>query len=253
MIFHILNGDSIAYPLNNFNLKGEFITCRECLIDGPASSDINELFWKKRADYIYSSYNESPENYSLKVKNELKRIEQIPQDSEIYLWFEDDLYCQANMWFIVSLIAKNNSKVNVYRIFPSLEDAQNKWKGFSNLNDSQVKKLLDNKIKFTRQDIDLAKNLWHSYAENNFENLMIFSKTKTACFRFLQEVITAHIERFSDDMKEGRPERTLKRLISDNNNSFAYIFSEFKKTEAIYGFGDLQIKLMLKNLSGCEY
>ena len=35
---------------------------------------------------------------------EFERIQNIPPNSAIYLWFEDDLFCQVNCWFALALL-----------------------------------------------------------------------------------------------------------------------------------------------------
>lgn len=247
MIFHILNGDSLAHTLQNTNFKDSTIICRECLIDGPLSPEINETFFRERAEYISSSYNEIPQNYYTKVVNELNKLKQIPVNSDVYLWFENDLYCQVNMWFMISLISQNCPDINLYRVFPRTVNSQNKWSGFYDLKDKDTKELIRHSIKFTESDIELSINLWYNYSENNIENLVQFSKTDSECFKYLEEVIQAHIDRDAGKSGEGRPEKTLKKIISESKNNFNDIFFEFNKTEGIYGFGDTQVKLLLRN------
>ncbi len=247
MIFHILNGDSLAHTLQNSTLKETTIICRECLIDGPLSPEINDTFFRKRAEYISSSYNETPQNYFSKVVNELDKLKQIPVNSDIYLWFENDLYCQVNMWFMISLISENCPYVNIHRVFPPTLNSQNKWSGFYDLIDKNAEDLINHSIKFSESDIELSKNLWYNYAENNEDNLVQLSKTDSGCFKYLEEVIQAHIDRTESKTGEGRPEKTLKKIISEGKNNFNEIFFEFNKTEGIYGFGDMQVKLLLRN------
>jgi hypothetical protein len=40
----------------------------------------------------------------------------------------------------------------------------------------------------------------------------------------------------------------LKQIINSGVTDFSEIFKEFRKTEGIYGFGDLQVKNMLTEL-----
>jgi hypothetical protein len=247
MVLHILNGDSLAHTLQNTILKDTTIICRECLIDGPLSPEIDEAFFLKRAEYISSSYNETHQNYFSKIVNELDKLKQIPQHSDVYLWFENDLYCQVNMWFIISLISNNCPNINFYRIFPSIKNLENKWSGFSDLKNEETKELIKNRIRFTESDIELSKNLWNNYAVNNKENLKRLTKTGSDCFKYLEEVIQAHIDRTTENTEEGRPEKILKEIISEGKKNFNDIFFEFNKTEGVYGFGDLQVKLLLKN------
>jgi hypothetical protein len=126
--YHILTGDSLAGTFRRTNLEGPVIISRECFIDGPLADDNPEIFWKKRSEYIRTAFGGDPKEYYETVKSEFDRIQEISPDDEVNLWFENDLFCQTNMWFTVSLL--NQRSINkVYRISPLIRGA-NKWEGF---------------------------------------------------------------------------------------------------------------------------
>lgn len=90
--FHVLNGDGLneIFPIKN---SAQIIIMRECLIEGPLESDHLELFFRLRADYLYSTTAEKSE-YTDKVISELNKIQHLPLGADVFLWFEDDLFCQ---------------------------------------------------------------------------------------------------------------------------------------------------------------
>ena len=98
--FHILNGDCLDQRFPN-DLDGEKIIWRECLIDGPVSET---NFFESRTKFIQENFGETKEGYSEKVLNEFEKIKNIPQNADVYFWFEDDLFCQVNLWFLLSNI-----------------------------------------------------------------------------------------------------------------------------------------------------
>src|SRR5690349_1245447 len=127
MVYHILNGDSMAYSFPDTKIEGEIIVVREALIDGDLSGDDLQVFWHSRAKHIGLTEAE----YQDKVANEFEKIINAPNDSEFNLWFEYDLFCQVNMWFVISLI--NNLPVNkkVYAVYTSYLNRTDKhfWNG----------------------------------------------------------------------------------------------------------------------------
>jgi len=76
-------------------------------------------------------------------------------------------------------------------------------------------------------------------------------------FSFLIYAVQAHKDRLPLNGNSGRPTQTLIRIMNELNTAeFGPIFREFSKREAIYGFGDLQVKRMLaeiKNTSTDEH
>src|SRR5215216_6724838 len=116
MSVHVLPGDSLASSFKSLALNGEMIVCRECLIDGDVSGDNLNKFFKRRADYLSDKYSSSSQYYIDSVQSELEKLMPLPKWSEINLWFEYDLFCQVNMWFLISLLNKHGQK-NIYRIY----------------------------------------------------------------------------------------------------------------------------------------
>lgn len=244
--FHILNGDCLAEQLKETNLNKDFIICRECLIDGNVSADDLSEFWKVRATFISDTFG--ADDYHQKVVHELTKIDQIPRDSDVYLWFENDLFCQTNMWFMLSLLSK---KVNLklFRVFPVVENNADIWKGFGVATSESLEKAYETKVVFQAQDIELGVKLWEAYQSQDFVKLKELSKQHSDCFQYLEEVCAAHIDRFPKGNSLGRPERIIREIIEGNSKDFQEVFAEFSAREGIYGFGDLQIKEIFERLA----
>lgn len=241
--YHILNGDCLAEQLKQTKINQNFIVCRECLIDGDLCADNITDFWAIRAKFIANTYNISTEEYFSKTVSEFEKLNNLPDNSKVYLWFENDLFCQTNMWFVLSVLA-NNSTLKIFRVFPIIENNTDIWKGFGIANTENLEKAYNSRIQFTIDDIELGKNLWISYQICDFNNLKKLSKNDTDCFEYLEEVCQAQIDRFPADKALGRPDRVVKYIIEKNSSEFQIVFSEFSNKEGIYGFGDMQLKII---------
>ena len=245
--YHILNGDCLADELKKTNLNQDFIIFRECLIVGNVDApNINE-FWDLRANFIAGSYETTREMYFEQTVKEFEKLHLLPDCAEVCLWFEDDLFCQVNMWFILSYIVEHPT-LNLFRIFPLLVDDKDRWKGFGIALPEQLEQAYGSRVKFCAHDILLGKNLWKAFCSNDQEQLKILSKTNSTCFRYLEEVCQAQLDRLADDGSLGRPHRLIKELIKSGKGDFDEVFYEFSSREGIYGFGDLQVKEMIKYL-----
>ena len=122
MIYHILNGDSLAYSFPETKINGEMIVVREGLIDGDLSGDTLHYFWQSRAKYMGLAEAE----YHNNVVKEFEKIMNAPDNSEFNLWFEYDLFCQVNMWFVISMINTLSIKKKVYAVYTSYLDRTSK-------------------------------------------------------------------------------------------------------------------------------
>ena len=68
------------------------------------------------------------------------------------------------------------------------------------------------------------------------------SKSVSSCFRHLEEVCQAQLDRISADPRQRRPEKLILELLAKGITDFDTLFSQFSEQEGIYGFGDLQVR-----------
>ena len=244
--FHVLNGDCLAEQLRQTAINRDFIICREALIDGNVQANSLDEFWKIRADFIANSYNASNEDYFDKSVKEFEKLTTLPQNSVVCLWFENDLFCQVNMWFVLSLLTKQPN-LKIFRVFPVTENEE-LWKGFGYASTENLEKAYFSKVKFQEKDILLGVLLWEAYQNADFQNLKALSKNESGCFEHLEEVCQAHIDRFPSDNSLGTPEKVIKEIIQSKLIDFQEVFQRFSEKEGIYGFGDLQVRRIYEKL-----
>ncbi len=240
---HILAGDALVPTFRGARIKGAIIINRECLIDGPVASKCMEEFWVMRANYIKALYGEEESQYYAMVRGEYEKLNSLSTRGDIYLWFEYDLFCQINMWFILDLLNQRGLK-NVYRVAPMTRRGTDIWKGYGGMTIPDFQKCFAEKVKFTGGDVVLGANLWAAYQRSNLKRLAQLSKTESPCFPYLMDACNPEIER----KKNHRPERTLQRLAEEGITDFNDIFHRFIEEEGVYGFSDLQVKEMHKKV-----
>lgn len=237
-IFHITNGDYLAVDLKKTSIDGEIIVCREALVSGNLNADSLEEFWKIRSQSVAEDYNVTKESYYEKSVTEFEKILNIPKGSEVNLWFEDDLFCQVNLWFCISLLSNRNG-LKIYRVFPKT-NAQNDWKGFNCSNESDLEKSLKSKVLINGNDIELAIKLLKAYQNNDINSLRQLSKSQSNCFHFLREVIDAYINI--------KPKDFIKNQFENGLIDFDSVFKKFQEELGIFGFGDLQVKKIYEKI-----
>ncbi|MBK9982916.1 MAG: DUF1835 domain-containing protein [Saprospiraceae bacterium] len=245
MIYHILNGDALADKFPQEKIPGQIVVIREAFIEGPLSDEFSKEFWEKRASFVTSAYDADEGEYATQFLSQLKFMDSIQQDDEVYLWFEDDLFCQANMWFAVKYISSRGG-TKFYRVFP--QEDRIHWSGFGRAEARDLIVCFEESKALNDTDVALANNIWNAYVENNVETLTTLSLIVSKGFRFLPEVISAHLERTSKDGGYGRPQQTLIEILKQDKTNFYEICDAFWEKNAIYGFGDLQVLNMLKGM-----
>lgn len=240
MVYHILNGDSLAYSFPDAKIEGDIIVVREGLIDGDLSGDTLYQFWQSRAAYIGL-----PEaGYYNNIAKEFEKITTAPDDSEFNLWFEYDLFCQVNMWFVHSIINDLPITKKVYAVYTSHLTRTSKqfWNGFGQANSDELRICFAHRILLNDADLQLGKDLWTAYKSSNLESLSRLAENQSPAFPYLKEVIKAHVDRFPKEGGKGRPEKVIEEIIQNGSDNFHAVFREFWNRESIYGFGDIQVK-----------
>ncbi|MFL9833017.1 DUF1835 domain-containing protein [Chryseobacterium terrae] len=225
--FHILNGDCLAeiFPKN---LEGESIIWREALIDGPISEDD---FFENRKKFITENYD-SESNYDELIVKEFQKMQNIPEGSDVFFWFEDDLFCQVNFWFLISSLNLNN--INIFRVFP--KDTE---KGFAESEENDLLELFHSAKEINNTERELISNLWLDFQQNNLSE-----NASSAIVRNLEELITASENRFN-----GTLENQIKEIQKTEGN-FEEVFKIFTQKYPVYGFGDLQLRRFIDQFSG---
>lgn len=242
-IFHILNGDCLAEQLKETSIKGGVIIFREALISGDIKANSLEDFWKLRAQFISQDYGINKEVYYEKTVAEFQKILNIPESAEVNLWFEDDLFCQTNMWFCLYLLS-GNKNIKIFRVFPAISENEDHWKGFSRSSNEELEKSLQSRVKLEEKDIELGVNLWKAYQNQDKNSLTLLSETQSKCFNLLKEIIEAYFNTFPENKTSTNPEVYVKKLMDDGLKDFKQIFEKFQQKFGMYGYGDLQVKKM---------
>ena len=239
MTYHVLPGDSLVKEFERTGLDGEIIVCRECLIVGDVDAETLPEFWEQRARFILSEYGEDEIEYHDNVADELAKLSDLDDDSEVNLWFEYDLFCSVNMWFCLWLLSETG--VIVYRVEPSVPRPDDRWKGFGKLDAADLQECFDARNKLTTDDIKLGSGLWNAYRKNDHARLRELVVGDLKCFPYLRDIVAAEIE------KNKKPKQILNEIIAEGITEFIEIFAEFTKRAGIYGFGDIQVQRIMES------
>lgn len=244
--FHILNGDALREQLVAVGFRGPAMVMRECLVVGPLGQGAD--FWNRRKAFIHSAYDAEPAKYDRWVGEEVAKLDSLTPDTEINLWFDNDLFCQANLWFLVADLERRGFTGLIYRIFPKMQDTTDLWAEFSSMDQHDFLAAFGSRVALNPMDLDLGKRLWSAFSTDDPTALQHLAQSQSPAFPALSQVIAAHLDRRPDANGWGRPERTLLAIRAAGDTALEDILREFKRREPVYGFGDLQIKELLSRL-----
>ena len=237
---HVLPGDAQVEEFGKTGIEGEVVVCREALIDGDVRAESLEEFWRVREEFLGNTYPESEVTYRELVVSEFEKLLHLKSDAEVNLWFEYELFCQVNMWFCVWLL--RDTKATLFRVAPILQRKDHAWDGFGGMSAEGLNACYTERLKFSKNDIQLGSELWIAYRNRDYDKLRELSIIESACFPYLKEACDAEIE------KDITPKQVLMNLQRDGVNDFGDIFTAFREQAGVYGYGDSQVKRMLTEI-----
>ena len=240
--YHILNGDSLKEQFPK-NIDGDLIITRECLIEGDLHGGNLDDFFASRAKFLSSNYGGSEAEYVENTVAEFRKMLAIEPQAEVNLWFEDDLFCQTNFWFVVYLLTNYNPNHSLFLIRP---EAPHQY-GFSALHQAQLTTIYKNRLPLNYPD--KIAGLWLAYQNNDLDLLIATAQELEPIYPFILPAVRAHIARLPTKASAGRPVESLKTIMRElQTREFGPIFQEFSKRESIYGYGDLQVKRLFDSI-----
>lgn len=242
-IYHILNGDALK-ELFPTVLRGKIIVTRECMVHGNVQGlNLKELF-KNRARFIHKAFHIPEQDYYNINAIEFDRMKAIEATATVYLWFEEDLFCQVNLWFVIHLLLKNITVHQIYLVRPPVDSCYN----FGASSTTALTACYDRATRLSQSE--LWNQLWPGYQKNDVSKLLEIAQQLKNNYPFLLPVVQAHIDRLPIKNQLTRPQKVIKQIIKDlNTTDLSAILKEFTTREGIYGYGDWQVKLLLKEIN----
>ncbi len=245
MTVHILNGDSLKEQFPD-SLDGRIIVAREALVDGPIRHGLDlDALYSERAAFLSTSYGGSSDEYMQKTAFEFESIRQLADTETVYLWFEEDLFCQVNLWFCCWLLINHTGIRQAHLV---LAEGDMRY-GFAGYDTDGLLGLHGTAHRLDETDLVRLASLWPLYLNDDHEQMLESSRSWQSELPFLTDAVQANADRISPDHQDGRPYRSLRRIMSLTEPcEFGPVFREFWSQESIYGFGDLQVRRMFDSI-----
>lgn len=251
-MLHLHNGDATANTARQTSLPGEHFAWRESLITGPTPANVSTDEWRRlRARHLSNSYEIDGQQCLAELSaQEEKLAAAISSHEEIVLWFEHDLFCQVHLVYLLDWFSSQNlfnTKLSLICIneFPGKEG----FRGLGELSADELTSLFPARREVTPEQYATANAAWRSYSAENPTAVSEFLQTDTNALPFLDAALRAHLRRFPATSNGlGHTKRRALELIAGGSRDFSALFDRFSKSESIYGYGDAQFWLDLRQL-----
>ncbi|MHA7128081.1 DUF1835 domain-containing protein [Algoriphagus namhaensis] len=233
MIVHVLNGDALAERFPH-SIIGEKIILRECLCIGPVQHQSLEELFLTRHEYLKSL--EPNSDYADLVISEITKLQTIPQDTEVYFWFEEDLFCQINFWFSVFLASQRTHKLHLVLPHTSMEY------GFAALNEEGLVQAWRKSMVLSQNEVEVIGKLWELFTASKPRQALSLAQSVAERLPFLSPAIQAWMTTRTDN-QDDNPKSLLVKISEElDTDDFGKIYKAFHKQYPIYGYGDLIVR-----------
>lgn len=245
---HITNGSELTERLDELNIKDDILTWDEMLCEGPTIEHIDtEPFLELRSKFIRETYNLEIDKTAF--HEEISKLNNKHEYNEIVLWFEYDLCCHINLVAVISLLHQKQIELPLYLVCSGRVKGSSDLKGLNELSTAQLIKHYTNKVKLSKEDIDLAITVWGIYCGKDHNLLKPFI-IEPSSFKYLSNCLKAHLERYPDsetglNVMEMHILKTINDIeIKSKHHLLGYILNY----QGYYGYGDIQIIRMIESL-----
>lgn len=234
-MLHVLNGDATlaVFPPT---LPGHRAVWRDIMVEGPPVDD-----GAVRAAWLAPRLGVAPDEYERRWREGQALLARAGGDDDVVLWFEQDLFCAVNLWFIVPRLPRTTP---LWLIFPPLGDS---FAGLGTLAPSDLAELFESRRRLDDDARDEAGRLWRAYAASDPTGLAHTRRTVA----FADEAIRLHLGRFpsaSSGLNEVEA-ATLHALVA-GPRLFADLFRAVTHAPAHrrHGMGDVQYANIVREL-----
>ena len=124
-------------------------------MEGPADADPDT-----RAAWLAPRLGVTPDAYSQRSREVVATLARAKTHDEVVLWFERDLFCATNLWFVLSRL----DAARVSLVFPALNAD---FRGLGALEPGSFPELFERRERLSLDAIADARALWRGYAARN--------------------------------------------------------------------------------------
>jgi hypothetical protein len=233
-MLHLLNGDATAavFPAA---LPGERAVWRDILMEGPAGAGAEE-----RAAWLAPRLGVSPDEYARGWYQGEATLARAREHDEIVLWFEQDLFCATNLWFVLDRLAG----APVSLVFPELGDG---FDGLGTLDAGAFVPLFERRTRLSGAAVTEAGELWRAYAAPEPTALAALAPS----LPFATRAIRLHCGRFPSTSRGVDAVEHAALAALEGPLTFGALFRAVVASPGLreLGMGDVQLAATLRDLA----
>lgn len=240
-MLHVLNGDATASVFWRAGIPGHTLVWRDILCEGPVVS----VAGAERAAYLARHLEIDAAEYMRTWREGRAAFAAAVDHDEVVLWFEQDLFCAANLWPVLTRLGA----AAVSLVYPSLDDVR----GLGAADPAQLSALFDARRRLDGDAVARGRAAWHAYASATPAEAQAQARAGDGPLPFAAEALRRHLARLparATGLNE--IEEAALREMDGGGKPFSALFAALTTREPLrrHGMGDVQLAATLRALGG---
>jgi hypothetical protein len=166
----------------------------------------------------------------------------VPADDEIVLWFEHDLYDQAQLIHVLDHLHDSPAHISLIQSDRFLGP----------MRPTELWTLWSTRRAVTEREFSVASNAWGALRSQDPAKIEAVLAQDTAALPYLAVALRRRLEEFpSAETGLGRTERQLLEILAEGPRTFSDLFVASQKREEAIFLGDTHVRDYLEGLNGC--
>jgi hypothetical protein len=245
-VLHVLNGDSTASVFARASVPGDTLVWREILGEGPVTSGADPS--AERAAYLAGHLEIDADEYLRGWRDEHAGLAAAGSHDEVVLWFEQDLFCAVNLWYVLTHLRDSAALSLVY---PSLDDGR----PLGASEPARLAGLFAARRPVGADAVGSGRAAWRAYASATPVDAQAQVRAGDGSLPFVAAALQRHLARLpalATGLNE--IEEAALHEMDGRGRPFPAVFSAVTAREPLrrHGMGDLQLAAALRALAGSE-
>lgn len=246
-MLHLLNGDVTAAVFSRTGAPGDVAVWRDILVEGPvAAGAVAPAAMPGRVAYLAERLGIPPDDYRRVSQEEEATLARASGHDEVILWFEQDLFCAINLWYVLARLAER-PPTRLSLVFPETTTVR----GLAATAPGDLAALFATRRRLDREAVTAARAAWAAYASPEptaVERLLVGD----APLPFVAGAARCHLGRLPstrDGLND--TERAVLVALTEVSQPFATLCARVGADEAVrpHGAGDVQLAGTVRELS----
>ena len=235
-MIHIHNGDVVAAVARRAEMPGGHIVFRESLVMGPVVP--GDSWVEQRAHALADRYQDDLLRVRTSLLEQDQQLDAAPEQGEIVLWFEHDLYCLTHLLYLLHRFAE--ARVSVVWCPEPLAES----------DDRGLHLLFESRAAATPSMLATAREAWQAYTAPEAGALNRFLERDAPELPFLREGLTLHASRFPSTRNGlGAIEQQVLEVVSGGAVDWVSLFDQLNARKPRFGFGDSEIFAIVRGMA----